>query len=107
MRHAPSGRGDLDAVAMLMADFRYPWFFCGGSEIELFLGQPLRSHKDVDVAIFRCDQLEIQIYLAARGWELATAEDGVLDRWEKGKWLDLPFATIWCRNPAYTPHFLE
>jgi len=48
MRHPGCTRDDLNAVAKLMADFPHPWYFCGGWAIDLFLGQPMRAHKDVD-----------------------------------------------------------
>jgi hypothetical protein len=107
MSHAASTRGDLDAIVALMVNFPYSWFFCGGWAIDLFLGKTMREHKDVDIGIFRSDQLEVQAYLLARGWELAVAHDGVLTPWSQGIWLELPIHTIWCRNLDYVPSFLE
>jgi hypothetical protein len=107
MSYPDATRDDLGAVARLVADFPQPWFFCGGWAIDLFLGRPMRTHKDVDIGIFRADQQEIQTYLLARGWELAVAGNGVLTPWQQGVWLDLPIHTIWCRNLDHVPVFLE
>jgi hypothetical protein len=107
MSHPASTRDDLDAIARLLADFLYPWFVCGGWAIDLFLGQPMREHKDVDIGIFRAHQQVMQVYLMARGWTLAVAADGVLTPWQQGVWLDLPLHTIWCRNLYHQPLFLE
>jgi hypothetical protein len=107
MSHPPATRDGLDAVALLMADFPHPWFFCGGWAIDLFLGRPMRVHQDVDIGIFRADQQVMQAYLLARGWDLAVAADGVLAPWKRGVWLDLPLHTIWCRNLNHEPVFLE
>jgi hypothetical protein len=107
MAHTESTRGDLDAIAKLMGGFSLPWFFCGGWAIDLFLGKPMRVHKDVDIGIFRTDQAAAQAYLLGRGWELAVAENGALTPWRRGKWLDLPTHTIWCRHLEHQPGFLE
>jgi len=107
MRHPGCTHDDLNVVAQLMADFTHPWYFCGGWAIDLFLGKPMRAHKDVDIAVFRPDQLAIQDYLTVRGWELATAADGVLTRWRQGLLLQPPCPTIWCRNFDFVPSFVE
>lgn len=82
--------GELDGVDA-------PWAICGGWAIDLFLDEVTRPHKDVDIAIRRCDQLLFQRHLAERGWSLEIAEKG-LHPWQTGDYLQLPANTIWCRR---------
>lgn len=107
MHHPGCTRDDLNILAHLMANFPHPWYFCGGWAIDLFLGKPMRAHKEVDIGIFRPDQLEIQNYLAVRGWEMAKAADGLLTQWSLGERLELPCPTIWYRNSNFAPPFVE
>ena len=53
-------------VAQIMAGFRYPWFVCGGWAIDLFINRVSRQHQDVNIGIWRPDQLALRAYLAAR-----------------------------------------
>jgi hypothetical protein len=99
--------GVITAIAALMAGFERPWAFCGGWAIDLFLGRITREHKDVDILVFRRDQLAVQSYLRDRGWTLEVAHDGVLTPWTEGEFTELPRHGIWCRNPAHAPDFLE
>lgn len=98
---------DVQAVAGLLSDFGRPWAFCGGWAIDLFLGRVTRTHKDVDVAIARRDQLAMQEYLTARGWQLQIAHDGVLTPWQPGAYVELPRHGIWASHPTATPDLLE
>jgi Aminoglycoside-2''-adenylyltransferase len=47
-------RSELEVLSSL----RRPWFVVGGWALDLFLGRETRSHKDIDIAIFREDQRE-------------------------------------------------
>ncbi len=98
---------DLHAIAALMANFDRPWAFCGGWAIDLFLDRHTREHKDIDIAVARRDQLEVQAYLVERGWRLQIAHNGTLTDWPPGEYLELPRHGIWCRNPSARPDFLE
>jgi len=86
---------------------RCEWFVCGGWAIDLFLGRATREHKDVDIAVARSDQAEVRDYLAGRGWGLEKAVDGELSLWSDGEILAPPVHTIWCRNDAHDPAFVE
>jgi hypothetical protein len=94
-------------VATLLRDFAPLWGICGGWAIDLFLNRVTRSHGDVDVAILRGDQKAMQTYLEAHGWTLEKAIAGDLIPWMAHERIELPVHTIWCRNPAHTPDFLE
>ena len=95
------------AIARLMTDVDRPWALCGGWAIDLWLGRVTREHKDVDILVFRRDQLAVQAYLHARGWTLEVAHDGVLTPWADGEYIQLPRHGIWCKNPAHDPNFVE
>ena len=98
---------DLKAVAGLMRAFDRPWAFCGGWAIDLFLDRKTRDHQDVDVALFRQDQLAAQAFLMAAGWGLEKAHDGRLSRWNVGEFIEPPLHTIWCKNSGFRPDFFE
>lgn len=98
---------ELSSVAELLADFDHPWGFAGGWAVDLFLNQATRSHKDVDVAILRRDQLDLQALLLKRGWNLTVARDDRLVPWRSSESLAPPFHCIWCTHAEFTPGFLE
>ncbi len=95
------------SIGRMMAAFERPWAFCGGWAIDLFLDRVTREHKDVDIAVFRQDQLLLQAYLRERGWALEIAEGGMLTPWAAGDRIESPRHGIWCKNPAHDPDFLE
>lgn len=98
---------EASSIAALMQDFPRSWAFCGGWAIDLFLGRRTRTHKDVDIAVFRADQLELQRYLTKHGWTLDIAHDGRLTPWVAGEYIELPRHGIWCKHPRHEPDFLE
>jgi len=68
-----------DAVELLR-DLDAPWWIAGGWSLDLFLGEELRAHKDLDVAVLRRDQR--RLFEALPGWELVAAHDGRLEPWD-------------------------
>ncbi|HXQ36898.1 MAG TPA: hypothetical protein VN843_23000 [Anaerolineales bacterium] len=98
---------DVIQTVKIFADYDRPWAVCGGWALDLFLNRATRSHKDVDFALLRKDQLSIQKYLSSRGWKLEKAVSGELIPWQMGEWLNLPVHTIWCKNPKASPDFVE
>jgi Aminoglycoside-2''-adenylyltransferase len=98
---------EVRRVGALLGHLRCEWYVCGGWALDLFLGRVTRSHKDVDVAVARRDQLEVQGYLRRRGWNLEKAADGRLSPWAEGEELRLPLHAVWCRNEAHDPDFFE
>jgi len=98
---------DVEVTAQLLVDLSVPWFFCGGWAVDLFVGATSRPHKDVDVAIWRRDQLAVQRYLSARGWRLEKAINGELILWEPGEYIELPTHVIWCKRQGAQPSFVE
>ena len=98
---------EVRKVCELLRGFGGEWYVCGGWALDLFLGRVTRPHKDIDIAVARRDQSEIQSYLLRRGWQLEKAVDGTLSPWAEGERLTLPLHVIWCRNEAHDPVFFE
>ncbi len=100
--------GELSAVASCMGGFERPWFVVGGWAIDLYLGRVTREHEDVDIGIFRADQLHLQGYL--RDWQLEKASPGVpgvLEPWREGERLELPVHEIHAHRESGNPSRIE
>lgn len=100
-----SGRAGLDAVVRLMSDFPALWCIAGGWAIDLFLGRTTRDHDDVDVAIFRDDQLVIHGYFP--DWSKRKVVAGVYEDWLPTEWLSLPEHEIHIESPDDPPEVIE
>ena len=94
-------------VARLLADVRCRWGVAGGWALDLFLDRVTRKHQDIEVAIFREDQLILQEDLSCRGWSFEYVRNGQLFPWQIGERLELPFHEIWCRIRNGSLRFLE
>jgi len=86
------------AVAALMRGFPASWCIAGGWALDLFLGRVTRAHGDVDVAIFRADQMLLRGQLA--GWSFRKVVGGVFQEWPAGEWLDLPLHEVHASAPG-------
>jgi hypothetical protein len=95
----------LSEVNDLFYNLPVPWWIAGGLAIELFVGFPVRSHEDIDIAVFREDQLIIQEYLA--DWDLHVASASRLTPWKQGKFLELGVNQVWARRTPGSPWALE
>jgi hypothetical protein len=84
-------------VSRLLHDLPCPWGIAGGWAVDLFLDRVTREHQDIEVAIFREDQLLLQDYLCLRGWSFEHVRDGRFYPWMKGESLALPVHEIWGR----------
>ena len=94
-----------EIVQSLMCGFKPNWFIAGGWAIDLFLGRQTREHSDIEIAIFRQDQIALQNYLS--DWNLQIAGSGKLSEWKKGEYLELPLHAIHCFNESAELSFLE
>lgn len=92
-------------VATIMRDFKPPWFVAGGWAIDLYIGKVTRPHSDIEITIFRKDQLTLHNYL--KGWRLQKVIHGKLSLWHKGEFLELPIHEIHCFNAAFNPRQVE
>ena len=80
------------SMAEVLTELDRPWYVAGGWAIDLYLQKRRRNHKDVDIAVFRRDQLAVQNYLMDRGWKLSkyVGNSVALERMEVSKRLELP-----------------
>src|SRR5262245_1790784 len=85
-------------VSSLLHDLPCPWGIAGGWAIDLFLDCVTREHQDIEVAIFRQDQLTLQDYLCFRGWSFENVRNRRLNPWLKGEFLLPPVHEIWGRS---------
>lgn len=83
-------------IATLMSDFQQPWFIAGGWAIDLFVGRESRPHHDIEIAVFRKDQLQLKEYL--NGWAFQKVMNHALQPWEN-EVLELPVHELHARNP--------
>jgi hypothetical protein len=87
-------------VRRLLGDLPCLWGVAGGWAVDLFLDRVTRNHQDIEVAIFREDQLILQNYLFLRGWTFEHVRNGRFYPWARGERLQLPVHEIWCRNDS-------
>lgn len=88
----------VDQVAALFASAPFQWYLAGGFAIEQFVGRSLRSHGDIDVVIFRDDQLALQRWLS--DWHLYAADPpGTLRFWSADEFLRTGIHDIWTHQP--------
>jgi hypothetical protein len=86
-------------LAGLLSDFKELWFVAGGWAIDLYVQQGRRKHKDLDIAVFREDQLVIQGYLLDSGWKLwkYIGDSQGVEPWLPGQKLELPDRGIYAQ----------
>jgi aminoglycoside-2''-adenylyltransferase len=94
-------------VLRLLHDLPCPWGIAGGWAVDLFLDRVTREHQDIEVAIFRDDQLVLQDYLSFRGWSFECVRNGRLYPWLKREALAAPVHEIWGRSEGEPPQRLE
>ncbi|GAA0500622.1 hypothetical protein GCM10008986_29930 [Salinibacillus aidingensis] len=79
----------------LMSDFNKIWFVVGGWAIDLHIGKETRLHKDIEISVFRKDQLKLKEYL--QEWEFQKVIKGEFHPW-KNEYLELPIHEIHAIN---------
>ncbi|MGV7002067.1 nucleotidyltransferase domain-containing protein [Priestia megaterium] len=82
-------------ITSLLSGFDKPWFFAGGWAIDLFIGRETRTHEDIEIALYRKDQLEIKTYL--KEWDFKKVVKGEFYLW-KNEFLELPIHEIHAFN---------
>lgn len=88
----------LQETLSLFAAAPFTWAIGGGYAVEQFLGKQIRAHEDVDVIIFRDEQLQAQAWL--NGWLLYAADPpGTLRKWHTGEFLPKGVHDIWGHRP--------
>ncbi|MGB2698431.1 MAG: hypothetical protein WBD28_11320 [Candidatus Zixiibacteriota bacterium] len=95
-------------VFKLLAGFEKPWFVAGGWAVDLFLGKVTREHEDIEIAIFRCDQLTLRNYLNDWEFKKVIPEPKMhTELWKEDEWLDLPVHEIHAENSSSEISHLE
>jgi GrpB-like predicted nucleotidyltransferase (UPF0157 family) len=84
------GFAPLQAIVVELAGFERPWYISSGWALDLYLSRVTRVHHDVDVVIARHDQLALQKYMMARGWQFVTPLQGNLEPWPQHMRIELP-----------------
>lgn len=92
-------------AATVLGGMNVPWWIAGGHAIELFVGRQIRDHGDLDVGVFRRDQLLIREHL--KGWDLQAASGGTLRPWPLGKRLLDDVNDVWGRQGPEDPWALQ
>jgi hypothetical protein len=59
-----------------MKDFDRPWAIAGGWSTDLFLDKVTREHVDIEIIVFRNDQIAVKQYLI--GWIFMKMENGLV-----------------------------
>ena len=54
----------------LLKQGQFPYAFCGGYAIELFVNNKIRTHGDIDVAAFWEDRDKIILYMQSLDWQV-------------------------------------
>lgn len=70
----------------------FMWFVAGGWALDLYLGKQTRYHSDIDLGIFRSEQLALQQFLS--GWSFTKSVNGEVSEWRSGERLSLPIHEI-------------
>ena len=73
-----------------LREFRFPYMVSSGWALDLYLGHVTRVHQDVDITLYRRDQLELQTYMTERKWEFVAPNDQKLEPWPRHTKLELP-----------------
>lgn len=92
-------------MAAIMQNFQSHWFIAGGWAVDLFLGEISRSHADIEIAIFRRDQMALQSYLSQ--WVLQKIESSAPSVWNRNEFLELPVHEIHCFHETAEPRNFE
>ena len=48
------------AAARVMASYPHRWWFAGGWAIDFFVGRATREHADIEIGVFREDQMTLR-----------------------------------------------
>ena len=92
-------------IKELMSDFKPNWFVAGGWAIDLFLEKETRPHQDIEIAIFRKDQVALHFHF--NGWDLQKFVKGEPFVWHRDEWLALPTHEIHGLSESEQPPQIE
>lgn len=75
-------------ILPLMDGFDRSWCLAGGWAIDFFLGRTTRLHQDLEIAVYREDQLRLQRQL--KECEFSQIVDAQREAWPADQFLNLP-----------------
>ncbi|NKB66603.1 MAG: hypothetical protein GKR89_06045 [Candidatus Latescibacteria bacterium] len=84
-------------VQRQLQGFNKPWYIAGGWAIDLFIGHPTRAHGDIEIALFRQDQLSLRRHLSA--WRFFKVAAGQVHPWDEDEALHLPIHELHALAP--------
>jgi Aminoglycoside-2''-adenylyltransferase len=64
----------LNRIAVIMKESKFPWFIAGGWAIDLAIGKKTREHEDIDIVVFRENIQDVLDYF--KNWEIGVALPG-------------------------------
>lgn len=84
----------LADVLRIFADAPFTWGIAGGYAVEQFLGTAIREHADIDVVVYRDEQVQVQGWLL--DWRLYAADPpGTLRPWADKEYLPYGIHDVW------------
>src|SRR4051812_27331104 len=91
-------------AAGLFTSLNAPWWIAGGHAIDLFLGQSVRQHRDMDVGMLRRDVPYLREALSP--WEIFEARSDTLTRLTSDD-IHADTNSLWCRPTRSSPWSVE
>ena len=88
----------LRRIGATLAEHEIGWAIAGGWAIDLFLDRVTRSHADIDVAVWRDEQMLLRQALA--GWTFSVADAGRLRPAAPGEIIEHPLHELHARDPS-------
>ena len=88
----------LEQGVNLFHDAPFTWALAGGYCVEQFVGRRFREHTDIDIIVFRDQQLDLRRWL--NDWHLYAADPpGTLRPWRADEFLPFGVHDIWGHLP--------
>ncbi|MCD8778032.1 hypothetical protein MXE81_12415 [Mammaliicoccus sciuri] len=92
---------ECEKLNLLMGNFNKHWFIAGGWALDLYIGRKTRHHEDIEIGIFRKDQLYLKNYFD--GWKFKKVVNGQFYEWGD-EFLELPIHEIYIVNDETDEH---
>ena len=75
-------------VKKFMKDYPGHWWIAGGWAIDLHIGEEVREHDDLDVAVLRDEQNLLRSHF--KNWEMKYIKEGSGLNWKDGRLAESP-----------------